>query len=244
MADVVEETDADAIARRLQVVQERIDAACRRVRRSPVDVTLIGVSKTFPIEAVYAARDAGLTHFGENRVQDLVEKARELPGRIRGGGVEWSMIGHLQRNKARDVVENADHFHALDSLRLAKELEKGSRRSGRIMPCLVQVNISGEASKYGLQPQETHAFLDRLASLEHIRVEGLMAMATHVDDPEAVRPEFRRMRELFDGYQHQTGSGIEMKKLSIGMSNDFEVAVEEGATHVRIGSAIFGAREA
>lgn len=243
MAEVVKGIEAETIVKRLHNVRERIAAACRHAGRSPDDVTLIGVSKTFPIEAVQAAREAGLRHFGENRVQDLVEKAEALPGRVLGGDVEWYMIGHLQRNKAKDVVENADYFHALDSPRLAKELNKRGRRERRVVPCLVQVNISGEESKYGIHPDETHPYLDRLAAFDHLNVQGLMAIATYADDPEDVRPEFRRMRELFETYSGKPGSGVEMKHLSMGMSNDFEVAVEEGATHVRIGSAIFGARD-
>lgn len=242
MADVATQIDADTIARRLADVRGRIAAACRRVGRSPEDITLIGVSKTFPNEAVKAARDAGLRHFGENRVQDLLEKIDAMPGRRLGGDVEWYMIGHLQRNKARAVVEHADHVHSLDSVRLAKELNKRARQVDRVVPCLVQVNISGEESKFGIRPDETHAFIDRLADLEHLKVEGLMAIATFVDDPEAARPEFRRMAQLFETYSGEAGS-VEMKKLSIGMSQDFEVAVEEGATHVRIGSAIFGERD-
>ncbi len=243
MAELAQQTDAEVIARRLNDVRERIAAACRRVGRSPDEVTLIGVTKTFPIADVRAARDAGLRHFGENRVQDLVEKIEALPGRVRGGDVDWYMIGHLQRNKAKDVVEYADYFQALDSPRLAKELNKRARKENRVVPCLVQVNISGEESKYGLRPDETHAFLNRMAQYPYLKVEGLMAIATYSDHPDEIRPEFRRMRRLFDGYEVPPDSGVEMKRLSMGMSNDFEIAIEEGATHVRIGSAIFGERD-
>lgn len=243
MAHVAEHIDAEMIARRLDDVRERIAGACRRAGRSPDAVTLIGVSKTFPNDAVRAAHDAGLRHFGENRAQDLLEKIEAMPGHCLGGDVEWYMIGDLQRNKAKDVLARADHFHALDSLRLAKELNKRASPMDRVMPCLVQVNISGEESKFGVHPDETHAFLDRLARFNHLKVEGLMAIATYADEPEQVRPEFRRMREVFETYSCEAGSGVEMTKLSIGMSNDFEIAIEEGATHVRVGSAIFGARD-
>lgn len=243
MSDIGEQIDASAIARRLDEVRDRISEACRRAGRSAADVTLIGVSKTFPIEAVKAARKAGLAHFAENRVQDLIEKIEDVPGHVRGGDLTWYMIGHLQRNKAKDVVEYADFFQALDSPRLAKELNKRARREGRVMPCLVQVNISGEDSKFGLQPGETHAFLDEVARYDHLKIEGLMAIAAYTEDPEDVRPYFKRMRELFESYDPTPDSGIEMTKLSMGMSNDFEIAVEEGATHVRIGSAIFGERD-
>ena len=242
MADVAEGIDADAIAGRIDEIRDRIVRASTRAGRSADEITLVGVTKTYPIEVVRAARRAGLRHFGENRVQDLVAKAEALPGKLLGGDVEWHMIGHLQRNKARDVVEHADWFQALDSPRLARELDKRARRADRVVPCLVQVNISGEDSKYGIKPEEVHAFLDRAAGFEYLRIEGLMGMATHVDDPNDARPEFRRLRQLFDGYRSGSGGAPAMSKLSMGMSNDFEVAIEEGATHVRIGSAIFGPR--
>ncbi|MEX0601418.1 MAG: YggS family pyridoxal phosphate-dependent enzyme [Rhodothermales bacterium] len=243
MEKVDDPTDLDLVKRRVDDVRDRIASACRRASRSVDDVTLIGVTKTFPVAAVHAARAAGLTRFGENRVQDLVEKIEAVPGRLRGGDVEWHMIGHLQRNKAKDVVDYADFFQALDSPRLARELNKRGRREDRVVPCLVQVNISGEESKYGIRPADTHDFLDQIGRFDYLRVEGLMAIATYSEDSDVVRPEFRRMRELFETYVPKNGSGIVMEKLSMGMSNDFEPAVEEGATHVRIGSAIFGERD-
>lgn len=243
MPTSIDITDSAAISDRLQSVRERVDAACARVGRSVHEVTLIGVTKTFPVETVMAAREAGLTHFGENKAQELIEKARVVPGEIRSGDVTWHMIGHLQRNKAKDVVEYADLFHALDSERLAAAVDKRAAGDGRIVPCLVQVKVSREESKYGIPPEETHAFLDRVSHLENIRVRGLMTIATFVNDPEDVRPEFRRLRELFDTYDASANPRTEMRYLSMGMSGDFEVAIEEGATHVRIGSAIFGSRE-
>lgn len=242
MSDIAHEVDAQAIGDRLDQVRERIQRACARAGRRAGEVSLIGVTKTFPIEAVHAARDAGLRRFGENRVQELVPKIEKLPGRYRGGDVEWHMIGHLQRNKARDVVDFADYFQALDSPRLARELNKRAESEGRILPCLVQVNVSREQSKYGISPGDTHAFLDRLASHTALRVEGLMTIASFVDDPEEVRSEFQRMRELFETYSAADNPVVEMSCLSMGMSNDFEVAIEEGSTQVRVGSAIFGAR--
>lgn len=235
--------DSIAIANRLEGVRERIEQACARSGRSAGDVTLIGVTKTFPIETVEAAVKAGVTHLAENRVQELVEKAGVLPGLIRGGSVSWYMIGHLQRNKAKDVIDYADYFHALDSLRLAKELNKRAALEDRIVPCLVQVNASNEESKYGVAPSSTHSFLDGLSRFEHIRVEGLMTIASFVDDPVQVRPQFSHLRRIFETYDSNRNERVAMKYLSMGMSGDFEVAIEEGATHVRIGSAIFGVRE-
>ena len=154
------------------------------------------------------------------------------------------MIGHLQRNKAKDVARHADLFEALDSPRLAKELEKRAEAEERVLPCLVQVNVSGEESKYGLGPDDVHAFLDRVAEHEHLRVRGLMTLAAPADDPEDVRPQFRLLRELLEGYNARGTGRAPLDVLSMGMSGDFEVAIEEGATHVRIGSALFGPRPA
>ncbi len=225
------------IARNLEQVQARIAAACQRAGR-PVDaVTLVAVSKTFPVEVVEAARKAGLHNFGENRVQELVSKADRLPGMVAGGTVCWHLIGHLQRNKAKDAVRVADVFHALDSFRLAEELDRRCAEAGRVLPCFGQVNVSEEDSKSGIAPDETHAFLDQVATLPHLRLLGLMTLAAPTDDPEAVRPQFRLLRTLRDTWQEGR-----LPYLSMGMSGDFEVAIEEGATHVRVGSALFGSR--
>lgn len=242
MSEITPQVDPKSIADRLDEVQERIEQACQRVGRSSDEVTLIGVTKTFPIEAVHAAREAGLLRFGENRVQELVEKVELLPSHLLGGDVEWHMIGHLQRNKVKDVVEYADYFQALDSPRLAKELNKRAAQEDRVVPCLVQVNVSGEESKYGIEPEGVAEYLNKLAKYENLDVEGLMAIASFVDDPEAVRSEFRALREIFEAYDAASNAVVTMKYLSMGMSNDFEVAIEEGATHIRIGSAIFGER--
>ncbi len=242
MLQSTETTGSITLEQRIETVRERIELACQRSGRSSRDVTLIGVTKTFPAHIVEAAVEAGLTHIGENRVQELVEKAAGLLGRRQGGEVTWHMIGHLQRNKARYVVEYADCFHALDSWRLAVELDKRAGQGGRIVPCLVQTNVSKEQSKFGIAPSDLHAFLDSLSQFEHLQIDGLMTIASFVDDPEEVRSEFRRLRELFETYDARDHPRIVMRRLSMGMSGDFEVAVEEGATDVRIGSAIFGAR--
>jgi hypothetical protein len=234
--------DFTGIGERLEQVRERIENACARGGRKSDEVTLIGVSKTFPLEAVHAAREAGLMHFGENRVQELIQKATLLPGKVNEGEIIWYMIGHLQRNKARDVVEHADFFHALDSPRLAEELDRRAEQRGRILPCLVEVHVSGEESKFGVKPEAAHDLLDQMARFPNLRVEGLMAIASFVDDRAQIRSEFRLARTIFDSYQGTFNPVVEMKHLSMGMSGDFEMAIEEGATHVRIGSAIFGAR--
>ena len=239
MIDVQGETRA--IAGRLEAVRERMARASQRAGRRPDEVTLVGVTKTFPVEVVAAARQAGLRDFGENRVQELIEKATALPGTIQGGDIRWHMVGHLQRNKAKDIVACADVFHALESLRLAAELDRRAAQAGRRLPCFVQVNVSGEASKFGLEPGDVLDLLDRLLAYEHLQVVGLMTLAAPVADPEAVRSQFRRLRQVFERY-NQTGPPQPMSFLSMGMSGDYEVAVEEGATHVRLGTALFGTR--
>lgn len=238
----MEQIGVDAIKKRLASVRERIAMACERVGRSN-DVTVVGVSKTFPLAAIDAGREAGLEHFGENRARQLRDKARERIGSFKGGDLIWHMIGHLQTNKAKFVARHADWFDALDSHRLAEELDKRAAKNNRVLPCLVQVNVTGEEQKYGLPPEEVHSFLDDCARYDHLAIKGLMAMASFVDDPEDVRNEFRQMRELFETYDATNNPRVEMEELSLGMSNDFEVAVEEGSTMVRIGSAIFGPRD-
>ncbi len=242
MAVSQEQISVEAVSERLGSVRERIAQACERAGR-PNDVTIVGVSKTFPLRAVESGTAAGLDHFGENRARQLRDKARERLGVFKEGDVIWHMVGHLQTNKAKFVARHADWFDALDSSRLAEELDKRAAKNDRVLPCLVQVNVSGEEQKYGLDVDETHDYLDHCAQYENLAVKGVMAMASFVEDPEDVRDEFRQMRELFDTYDAADNPRVEMEELSIGMSNDFEVAVEEGSTMVRLGSAIFGPRD-
>ncbi|MDX1418753.1 MAG: YggS family pyridoxal phosphate-dependent enzyme [Rubricoccaceae bacterium] len=229
------------IADRADAVRSRIAAACARAGRSPDAVTLVAVTKTFPLPVVEAAVAAGLRDFGENRVQELAAKAEALPGEHAGGGVRWHLIGHLQRNKAKEALRHADAFHALDSLRLAETLERRAAQAGRVLPCLVQVNVSGEGTKEGVDPEEAHALLGVVASFAHLRIDGLMTMAapaaTEAELETVVRPQFRQLRRLAE-----TAPGGALPVVSMGMSGDYEVAVEEGATHVRLGSALFGPR--
>lgn len=240
--EIQEQVRPEAVAARVREVRERIAQACERAGRSR-EPTLVAISKTFPMQAIESGLAAGLAHFGENRARELRDKARARPGAFKGGDVTWHMVGHLQTNKAKFVARHADWFDALDSARLAAELDERAAKNNRVVPCLVQVNVTGQEQKYGLDPADTHAFLDHCAQYEHLAVRGLMAMASFVDDPEEVRGEFRRMRELFDSYDAAGNPRVEMAELSIGMSNDYEVAVEEGSTMVRIGSAIFGPRD-
>lgn len=209
-------------------VRERIVRAARRVGRAPEEVLLVGISKLVDVEPIRRALAAGLPALGENRVQEAREKIGAL-----GRPVPWHMVGHLQTNKARDAVLLFDLIHSVDRLELARELDR--RAAGRVAEILVQVNLAGEATKGGFAPDELKSALEALAGLSRLRVRGLMAIPPPVEHGEQARGWFRRLRELRDG------AGLE--HLSMGMSDDFEVAVEEGATIVRVGTAIFGPRQ-
>ena len=241
--EIVEQIRPEVVAQRVESVRERIARACDRAGRSPDALTLVAISKTFPMQAIASGTAAGLVHFGENRARQLRDKAKARPGAFEGGDVTWHMVGHLQRNKAKYVARHADWFDALDSPRLAKELNKRAAKNHRVMPCLVQVNITGQDQKYGLAPEAVHDYLDHCAQYDHLAIKGLMALASFVDDPEEVRGEFREMRTLFETYDATHNSQVTMEELSIGMSNDFEVAIEEGSTMVRLGTSIFGPRD-
>mgnify|MGYP006278242401 CR=1 FL=1 len=238
-----EQVRLEAVQERVRSVRERIAKACERSGRSVDDVTIVAISKTFPMQAIDSGKAAGLDHFGENRARQLRDKARLRPGTFKGGDVTWHMVGHLQTNKAKFVARHADWFDALDSLRLAEQLDQRAARNARVLPCLLQVNVTGEEQKYGIDPVDTHDVLDRCAQYDHLEIRGLMAMGSFVDDPEHVRKEFRQVREVFETYDATKNPRVDMEELSIGMSNDFEVAIEEGSTMVRIGSAIFGPRD-
>ena len=231
------------IQQQIDEVLSRIEQACKRAGRDVGEVELVAVTKTYPIEVVRQAFDAGIRHFGENRVQELKLKSQALPGVHNGGEIHWHMIGHIQRNKAKDVVECADFVHALDSSRLAEELDLRAGAAGRVLPCLVQVNVSNEYSKFGLRPIDVSPFMAGLVQYENIQVQGFMTLASPAADPETVRPQFRHLRTLMEDMRASQKHFENMEILSMGMSGDFEVAIEEGATHVRIGSALFGARQ-
>lgn len=225
---------ADGIGARIAQVRNRIAAAARRSGRAPEAVTLVAVSKTMPPEAVREAIAAGVQDLGENRVQEARDKIAACPGRA-----SWHLIGHLQSNKAKLAVELFDCIQSLDSLRLGEELQRHGQRLGKRVRCLVQVNVGAEAQKSGSASSELRELLEGLRELPNLQVDGLMAIPPFLDDPEAVRPYFRRLRELRDAL---AGTGLVGSDLSMGMTGDFEVAIEEGATLVRIGTAIFGGR--
>ncbi len=224
----------DDIRERIEAVRRRIATAAARSGREASAVTLVAVTKTMAVEAIRVAVAAGATVLGENRVQEARDKIAAL-----GGGVEWHLIGHLQTNKAKLAASLFDRVHALDSIRLADDLERHAAEAGRRLRCLVQVNVGGEAQKNGAPEEEVRPLLEAAARLPHLSVDGLMAIPPFLPDPEDVRPFFRRLRALRDALVVE---GFALPDLSIGMTHDFEVAIEEGATLVRIGTAIFGPR--
>ena len=224
------------ISERIDEIRRRMDAACRRAGRNPSEVTLVAVAKTFPASDVREAVRAGATSVGENYVQELLTKREvldDLP-------VAWHFIGHLQSNKVKSIAGWVRMIHAVDSLSLVAEIDRRAAQAGRTIECLVEVNTTGEQSKFGLKPEDTPAFVHSLAVYEHVKVGGLMTIGPFLPDPEGSRPMFRRLRELRNDLAGQ--GGVTMQHLSMGMTGDFEVAIEEGATLVRIGTAIFGSR--
>ncbi|WP_227767070.1 YggS family pyridoxal phosphate-dependent enzyme [Zhaonella formicivorans] len=225
------------IAANLAEVKKKIIASAERVGRDPAEIKLIAVTKTVGIPQMLEAIEAGVTAIGENRVQEINRKFPELHK-----PVEWHLIGHLQTNKVKYIIDKVALIHSLDSLSLAEEISKRARQAGKEMPVLVQVNVAEEESKHGLKLGETEAFIRNVANLDGLRISGLMTMAPLVEDPEEARPVFRRLRLLSEELRAKAIPGIELRYLSMGMTNDFEVAIEEGANLIRIGTAIFGAR--
>lgn len=222
----------------ISVVQERLAAACRRSGRRPEDVRLIAVTKTVPPEMIRQAYDAGLRDFGENRVQEAESKQ----GPLAGLSITWHLIGHLQTNKARVAREICQWVQSVDSFRLADKLDRAARHPGERLPVLIEVNLGGESSKSGVREEEAAELARQVGQLPTLELRGLMAVPPFSDDPEQVRPYFRRLRELARRIGAEASPGVSMQELSIGMSHDFEVAIEEGATIVRVGTAIFGER--
>lgn len=221
---------------RLADIQRRIAQACGRVGREPADVKLLAVTKTLGPDVVQEAVAAGLTVFGESRVQESRVKIPQCSSTL-----HWHYIGHIQTNKARDVVRLFEMIHAVDSLRLLEHLDRVAQEAGRTIPVCLEVNVSGERSKFGLAPEDVPVVLARAASLFRVQIAGLMTIPPIAEDPEEARPFFRRLRELRDCWQGETG--VSLPELSMGMSHDFEVAVEEGSTWVRVGSLLFGPRK-
>lgn len=232
-------TDTSTLAARLAQVQARISSAAERAGRNPDSVTLLPVSKTFGTDVIREALAAGLHRFGENKVQEIRSKHDALSD----SAIDWVLIGHLQTNKAKDVARIVSEVQSLDRLELAVALDRRLQQEGRAIDVLIQIKTADEATKFGLEPRELPALLKSIARhMPTLRVKGLMTMATHTDDTQIVRACFRSLRELRDRTQQEGIDGIDLTRLSMGMSGDFEIAIEEGSTEVRLGSAIFGER--
>ena len=231
--------EVSVLSENIKAVRERIEKACARAGRSPGEISLLAVSKTMGTERVREAIDAGLKLFGENRIQDAAPKIRALPGDI-----AWHMVGHLQRNKVKKAVALFDMIQSVDSYELALEIDRRSSEMGKIMDVLVEVNTSAEATKFGCRPQDGVDLVERMSHLRGIAVMGLMTIGAFTQDEAALRDCFVTLRELARKTQEAGISGVEMRYLSMGMTSDFEIAIEEGSNMVRIGTAIFGPRQA
>jgi len=247
------------IKENLDLVEERILAACDRAKRSRAEVTLIAVSKTKPNEMLQEAYDLGIRNFGENKVQELVDKYDSLNGTFKEN-VNWHMIGHLQRNKVKYIIDKVALIHSVDSVRLAEQIEKEAAKKNIVCDILIEVNIALEASKFGVHPDDVLALIQQIIAFPHIRIRGLMTVAPYVENPEKNREYFKKMRQLYVDIKSKNIDNIYERSilednaiqsgklldkfdiLSMGMTNDYEVAIEEGATMVRIGTGIFGER--
>lgn len=225
------------VKEQLEEVREHIREACARVGRNPEEVTLIAVSKTKPIPMLQEAYDAGARDFGENKVQELTAKKPELPADIR-----WHMIGHLQRNKVHQVVGKAVLIHSVDSLRLAQQIEAEAAKQGMDADILLEVNVAREESKFGFFLEEVEDALREISKYPHITVKGLMTIAPYVEDPEENRDIFKKLHQVFIDMKSKNIDNSNMSVLSMGMTGDYQVAIEEGSTMIRVGTGIFGAR--
>lgn len=230
-------SENEVIQQNLNTVREKIKAAAERAGRNPEEITLIAVSKTKPLPMLQAAYDAGQRVFGENKVQEICEKYPAMPQDI-----AWHMIGHLQTNKVRSVIGKTAMIHSVDSIKLAAEIQKEAQKHSVICDVLIEVNIAGEDSKYGFSAKDVPAFAEELAKLPNLRLRGLMTVAPFTENPEENRKYFRQMKQLSVDINKKNIDNICMDTLSMGMTGDYEIAVEEGATMVRVGTGIFGER--
>lgn len=221
----------------LSAVEKRICAACERVGRKREDVTLVAVSKTKPIEMIQEAMESGIVDFGENKVQELVQKEAAITQPLR-----WHLIGHLQRNKVKQVIGKAHLIHSVDSLRLAEQIHLEAEKKGLVCPILIEVNVAKEDTKFGVFPEDALPLITEISKLSHIKVKGLMTIAPFVENPEENRIHFQNLQKLSIDIKSKNIDNVDMDMLSMGMTGDFEVAIEEGATHVRVGTGIFGGR--
>jgi len=225
--------ERDKLRARLEQIEARIEAACKRAGRSREEVKIVAVTKYVDAEAIGDLLSVGIDHIGENRAQDALPKMERY-------GVEgtWHFIGHLQTNKVKDVVGKFAYIHSLDRLSLAEAINKRAEALGIVVPCFVQINVSGEETKFGLRPNDVLAFFAETSNMKHIKVVGLMTMAPHAENPEETRAVFRELRQWRDRVRQLPYDNVDVLELSLGMSGDFEVAIEEGATYVRLGSVL------
>ena len=227
-----------SVAENLKTIRERVDAACERAGRRPEEVALIAVSKTKPLSMLQEAYEAGARDFGENKVQEILEKYPEMPEDAR-----FHMIGHLQTNKVKQVVGKAVLIHSVDSLHLAEKIEQEAAKRDLTVDILLEVNVAREESKFGLMLEEVIPLLEEVKNLPHVRVRGLMTIAPNVENPEENRKHFKKLYQLYVDIKSKNIDNGTMSVLSMGMTGDFEVAVEEGATMIRVGTGIFGSRQ-
>ena len=227
------------IKENLKQVEENINAACQRAGRDPKEVTLIAVSKTKPVSMIEEAIDYGIKNFGENKVQEMCDKIEKISNKL-----NWHLIGHLQRNKVKYIVDKACLIHSVDSLRLAQQIDSEAKKKNVICNILIEVNIAGEESKFGVSKDQVKELLEEIKELTNVHVKGLMTIAPYVEDAEENRGYFREMNKLFIDMRQENADNdnIDMEILSMGMTGDYQVAIEEGATMVRVGTGIFGAR--
>ena len=221
-------------------VLDRIAGACQRCHRNPSEITLVAVTKGVSIELIESAFKAGITNFGENRVQEAQIK---IPQLTEIQGIEWHLVGHLQTNKAKHAAELFDMIQSLDSIKLAAKLNEVSIEIGKVLSVLLQVDLAGEETKYGVDPGEVREIIAAMPGFKGLRLNGLMTIPPFMEDPEKVRPYFARLRELGRNLESEQPGCLGLRHLSMGMSHDFEQAIQEGATMIRVGTAIFGSRQ-
>lgn len=226
------------LAKNLQNVERNIVEACKKANRSREEVTLIAVSKTKPVELLQEAYDLGVRHFGENKVQELTDKYPQIPC-----DMNWHMIGHLQRNKVKQVIDKAVLIHSVDSIRLAEAIETEAAKKGIVVNILLEVNVAEEESKFGMSIEEVLPAIEQISKLSHVKIKGLMTIAPFVENAEENRPVFALLKKLSVDIAAKNIDNVDVSILSMGMTNDYQVAIEEGATMVRVGTGIFGERE-
>jgi PLP dependent protein len=238
MSEDIYLTERSLLSQRLGVIEERIQKACVKSGRSRSDIILIAVTKTHPVKTVLESYQCGIRYFGENRIQEMKLKAEEL----QLPDIKWQLIGHLQKNKIKQAIQYSSLIHSVDTYELAKEIDKEAKIAGKNVDILLEVNIAGERTKFGFSEEGLKSLINQIALLEHVHVKGLMTIAPYTENDENNRIYFKRMKQLFIDISNKNIDNISMDTLSMGMSCDFEPAIEEGATMVRIGTAIYGER--